>query len=280
MIGLTGLPSASIPFTREKRATRESAYTGAMRLKTGLSALYHTSLAKKKVAQAGQQRRYYARADHKSIYPENYPHYIQKQIAKTLGYLPIEPEKKVLEIGAGMGRFTLPLAEKGMQIEALDISPDLLKKLNELAPDIPTHCLDFLSSSSQLPGSYDAIIGYFILHHLPDMEKTFTVLSSLLKPGGKIFFVEPNPQNLLYYVQILLHPKMRWKSERYMLKMRPKYIKSHLSEFSEFQTERYGFFPPFLHEKAHKLEAKLEKFKPFKPFLPYQVFSAQKRTAP
>ena len=276
MIGLTGLKTCSVPISREKRKAGKTSYTSFMRLRLGITTIYQVLCIKRKALHSLRQKKYFNKANQRSIFPENYPTYIQWQIEKALEYLPITPDQKVLEIGCGMGRFTIPLAEKQIQIEGLDISSSLIEKLNLYKPSIPTHCVDLLDLPTTLNGQYDVVIGFFVLHHLQDLKKAFDAISRLLKPQGRVLFIEPNPYNLLFYLQILFHPKMRWKNKRYMLNIRRPLLTSAMREFTHFQMERFGFFPPFLHQKLGKIERKLEKIPICGPFLPFQVFYGEK----
>jgi SAM-dependent methyltransferase len=145
---------------------------------------------------------------------------------------------------------------------------------------IPLHCADLSNPPSHLKNQFDVIIGFFVLHHLTDMEEIFQSLSTLLKPNGQILFVEPNPYNPLFYLQILFHPKMRWKNERYILSMRPSRLCAAMqgASMQNFKHHRFGFFPPFVSQFSWgaKLESTLEKFRPFRKILPFQVFYGEK----
>ncbi len=279
MIGLTGLPITSIPVKRAKRCGEKSTYTHWMRLKLALKILSCAREAKKRLAHNQSQKEYYSRNDHSNISPENHPHYIEKHIGEMLKWVP--KKGRVLEVGCGSGRFTIPLAKRGIQIEGADLSEVLITKArNHSQSKIPFHVFDLLSPPESLLGQFDAVIGFFILHHLCHQNKTFKALFSLLKPGGKIAFIEPNPYNPLFYLQIALHPKMRWKNERYILSMRPSLLKCSMEKasFSSFSFHRFGFFPPlFSHvSAARSLEEKLEKVPLFYSLLPFQVFHGTK----
>jgi glycosyltransferase involved in cell wall biosynthesis len=279
LIGLADLTSSSIPFERVARKDGKSAYTSKMRLKIGLNAARESLRIKRQLRQLREQKKYYGNAVHKNIIPNNYPHSIQKHLKELFSYLHLEENARVLEVGCGMGRFTIPLAEKKVRIEGMDLSEVLLEKLKS-SSTIPVHCGDVLHPPEELKGQFDVVVGFFILHHLPEMNKAFQAIFSLLKPTGKILFIEPNPYNPLYYAQIFFHPKMRWKNERHMLSMRKNHIFSSMNHagLTNFMMKRYGFFPPFLaHKKGFSsLESVLEKTSTLKSILPYQVFYAEK----
>ena len=44
-------------------------------------------------------------------------------------------ERTVLDIGCGAGRFTIPLAEKGMKVTGIDYSPEMVRMANQYVKD-------------------------------------------------------------------------------------------------------------------------------------------------
>ena len=112
MIGLTQLPVCSIPCLRKKRFNGKSSYSSWMRLKIGLSTIFQVLRLKPKLLHGLSQQHYYAKGDHANIFPENYPAYIQRHIDEALKYIPHASSLRILEVGCGMGRFTIPLAQK------------------------------------------------------------------------------------------------------------------------------------------------------------------------
>jgi len=91
-------------------------------------------------------------------------------------------------------------------------------------------------------------------------------------------FLEPNPLNPLYYIQILITPGMSWAGERGMLRMRPRLVAQAMEQsgLRLAALDRYGFFPPFLANRpwGAALDRTLEKVPFLRPFLPFQLFRA------
>jgi SAM-dependent methyltransferase len=190
---------------------------------------------------------------------------------------------RVIEIGCGMGRYTLLLAKLGFNVEGLDLSPFLLKKLSEFGRGryrIPLHCADIVHPPVELLGQFDTVVGFFTLHHLHDLLDSFKSMTRLLKPGGCLVFLEPNPYNPLYYLQILLTPGMTWKGDGGMLRMRRSIIFRAMRNagLSRLAMSRFGFFPPFLSNRpwGHKIEMILERAPILHPLLPFQIFRGQR----
>jgi len=111
------------------------------------------------------------------------------------------PGMSALEVGCGTGMFTEMFAKSGAKLIAVDISPDLLKKARErnLPPDrvlfVEKRIEDF-----DIDGSFDAVIGSSVLHHL-DIEAALKKIYSLLKPGGFMCFTEPNMLNPQVFIE-------------------------------------------------------------------------------
>jgi 2-polyprenyl-3-methyl-5-hydroxy-6-metoxy-1,4-benzoquinol methylase len=114
-----------------------------------------------------------------------------------------------LEIGCGTGNFTESFASSGAKLLALDISEDLLELARErhLPDTVRFVCQPF--ETLDMPGTFDAIIGSSVLHHL-DITLALAEIFHLLKPGGIIAFAEPNMLN----PQILLQKNIPWIKKR------------------------------------------------------------------
>jgi hypothetical protein len=96
-------------------------------------------------------------------------------------------------------------------------------------------------------------------------------------------FIEPNPYNPLYYVQIALTPHMRWHAERGILNMRTVEIFPALTGagLRAPAVRRLGFLPPFLRNRSWggAVDAAAERVGWLEPVLPFQIFSAMKPDA-
>lgn len=207
--------------------------------------------------------------------------YVENQLQRLLDVGGIKPSARILDVGCGMGKYTIPMAERGFNVEGLELSGKLLQELQEQSEgraDIKTHHADLLSPPSDLLGQYDYVIGFFVLHHLFDLKEALAACARLLKPGGKVIFLEPNPFCPLFYLQITLSPSMSWKAERGMLQLTPKRNVRTLKEagFANPQVHRFGMLPPFLRNRAGAgaFERGVERISPLKPTLAFQLISA------
>ena len=104
----------------------------------------------------------------------------------------------VMDIGCGMGYFTMGLAElvgaKG-QVIAVDLQQKMLditlKRATKkgLAHRIIPHRAAPTSIGVTTP--VDFILAFWMVHETPDSEKFFAEIVSILKPTGKVVYTEP-----------------------------------------------------------------------------------------
>jgi len=191
----------------------------------------------------------------------------------------------VLDIGAGAGRFTLHLAPFCKKIVALDTSQALLTTL-ECQSDRGTNIHIKCASVFDLPldfgqSSFDAVSGFFILHHLPDHVKLFKLIFETLKPGGRMGFLEPNRLNPLFLFQVMFSREMTWEAERGMFTFSASSTIKTLQNvgFVNIRIQRSGFFPPQLLDKVPgfpTLQRGIERFAPVRRFLPFVLITAHK----
>jgi 2-polyprenyl-3-methyl-5-hydroxy-6-metoxy-1,4-benzoquinol methylase len=101
----------------------------------------------------------------------------------------LKPGMKVLEIGCGTGLFTKELQGIGVELTAIDISPDLIEIAKINNPTTTFWCGPF--EHFETADSFDAVVGVSVLHHL-NMEATLKNSRRILNPFGRFVFSEPN----------------------------------------------------------------------------------------
>jgi len=148
--------------------------------------------------------------------------YAQNIVSVVLARTGLSPDKNILEVGCGSGRFTLHLVQNGLRITALDFSEELLEKLEQVARHLGLEANQLrvqagdISTSTELFNGeeFDSIIGILFLHHLEDLRSGLKSLHRILKSGGDVIFVELNRLNLLFLAQIFLCQDMTWRGEK------------------------------------------------------------------
>ena len=113
---------------------------------------------------------------------------------------------RVLELGCGTGYFTREMARSGADIVAIDISPELLEiaRANCSAPNV-RYEIQNAYELSYPDAVFDSVVGSSVLHHL-EVEEALRKIYRVLKPGGTIYFTEPNMLN----PQIAIQKNVPW----------------------------------------------------------------------
>jgi len=104
----------------------------------------------------------------------------------------------VIDIGPGMGYFTIPLADlvgSTGNVTAIDIQDKMLTALmkraqkNGVSDRIKTHLAK--PDSIDLRAKADFILAFWMAHEVPDQRKLFSDIRDLMKPDGQFLLVEP-----------------------------------------------------------------------------------------
>jgi SAM-dependent methyltransferase len=226
------------------------------------------------------QIEYFEQAGKEAMRPTSTP-YVERQVETLVRFAGLAAGDHLLDVGCGMGRYTLPLAERGFSVEGIDLSRTLLDRLaafNAGRYEIPLHRVDILELPESLDGAFDAAVGFFTLHHLHDLSASFAAMARVVRPGGRIVFLEPNPLNILYYIQLAVAPGMSWQGDKGILNMRPRTVFGAMQQagLTSPTLDRFGLFPPFAANRplGGRVERALERVPLWRPFLAFQLFRA------
>ena len=105
----------------------------------------------------------------------------------------LKPGCKVLETGAGTGRYSVALAQAGFRVSALellDCNYEKLRRNAEGVPNLKTFKGDALNLSAFGEEEFDSVLLFGPMYHLyetSDREKAITEALRVTKPGGYIF---------------------------------------------------------------------------------------------
>jgi ubiquinone/menaquinone biosynthesis C-methylase UbiE len=122
--------------------------------------------------------------------------YFQAEIGDVTGL-------RILEIGCGVGDLALTLAENGATVVGLDTSSRAIETAEQrartrgLGERTQFLCGDVASLGDSMRGSFDLLIGRFVLHHLEPFEENVEILARTLSPGGRAVFWENSSRNPL-----------------------------------------------------------------------------------
>lgn len=106
----------------------------------------------------------------------------------------LKEDDKILELGAATGRYTIPLAEKGYDITALEFVSNNVEKLQAKIKDfhnIKAMQGNAINLSQFQDESFDVVLNMGPLYHFnnrADQEKVIEETLRVLKPNGTAFF--------------------------------------------------------------------------------------------
>jgi len=105
---------------------------------------------------------------------------------------------RCLELGCGTGEFTTRLVESGCDLVAVDISPDLVERCRSRGCGRAEVVVGNIETGEGIEGTFDAIVGVSVLHHV-NVELCLRNTFSHLARGGRFAFSEPNMANPLVW---------------------------------------------------------------------------------
>jgi SAM-dependent methyltransferase len=92
---------------------------------------------------------------------------------------------RVLDFGAGLGTFAIPLREGGVDLACVEADAQLAVRLRRL--EVPT-----VATLAEVPdGSVDLVYTLNVLEHIADDAATVTALAGKLRPGGRLIVYVP-----------------------------------------------------------------------------------------
>ena len=127
--------------------------------------------------------------------------------------------KKILEYGCGPGSQAFTLAERGAEVDAIDISDVAIEQASEQAEKLGVKINFTVMDAENLDfenDTFDLVCGSGILHHL-ELESCYRELTRVLKPGGKGVFFEPMGYHPIVNLYRKLTPSMRTDDEHPLL---------------------------------------------------------------
>lgn len=142
-------------------------------------------------------------------------------VARILEALGVAAGDRVIELGAGSGRFTDVILDLGVRVLAIEPDPVLLAGLRVRTAG--RQGIAFFAGTIEQVAEEDlrsanAVVGFHVLHHLD--RRSLEGLADRLRVEQDratfrgFAFLEPNPWSPLFPLQIAFTPGMRFQEER------------------------------------------------------------------
>jgi|GEM_PF-1668432 len=186
----------------------------------------------------------------------DYPGQVEQDAFFSFMALPDRP-LRILEIGAGAGRLTMPLLLAGHNVVATELSVRSLEILRQWAEkNGVSDRLTTVHTNFEEPlwtNEFDLVLFVNVIHHI-DRNKRLVIMKNVyqaLRLGGPLVIIEPNPLNVFYYVLYFARwlknsqKKNRWATEKGMVRSTRWHIESLLKQagFTSVQRQPYAWFP-------------------------------------
>jgi 2-polyprenyl-6-hydroxyphenyl methylase/3-demethylubiquinone-9 3-methyltransferase len=101
--------------------------------------------------------------------------------------------KRVLDIGCGGGILSDSMARRGASVLGIDLAAKPLKvaqlhALEAQTPDVEYREVSAEALAAEAPGTFDVVTCMEMLEHVPDPSSIVAACTTLVKPGGWVFF--------------------------------------------------------------------------------------------
>jgi SAM-dependent methyltransferase len=124
-------------------------------------------------------------------------------------------DKRVLEVGVGLGTDHLQLARAGARLAGVDLTPASIDYTHRLFELHSYHSDLSVADAEALPFedlSFDCVYSFGVLHHTPDMAHAIREIHRVLRPNGMALIALYNRHSYFYasrYSRFLLRGEWR-----------------------------------------------------------------------
>lgn len=107
--------------------------------------------------------------------------------ADAVSWLLDGTDDPVVDLGAGTGKLSAALVDRGREVVAVDPSPEMLRVLRERLPDVTAH--EGTGERLPLPDASAGVVLVAQAWHWMDAERAIAEVARVLRPGGRLGLV-------------------------------------------------------------------------------------------
>lgn len=123
----------------------------------------------------------------------------QEIASRIAAYAPyFEGKTSLLDLGCGRGEALELFARQGLAVHGIDSSAEMVARCREKG--LSAEQGDLFGTLAAMPdGSYDAVVSFHVIEHLPPQSLPLLVRSAwrVLKPGGVLILETPSPLSVV-----------------------------------------------------------------------------------
>ncbi|ASS86229.1 class I SAM-dependent methyltransferase [Geobacillus sp. CAMR5420] len=114
---------------------------------------------------------------------------------QAISMLSVKPDDTVVDLGAGNGYFTIPLAQAtNGKVYAVDVQPEMIQLLKKRAQQFAITNIEYqvadVASTALLSHSMDKGIMAFVFHEVEQKDAVVDEIRRVMKPNGRFLFIE------------------------------------------------------------------------------------------
>jgi peptidoglycan/xylan/chitin deacetylase (PgdA/CDA1 family)/SAM-dependent methyltransferase len=112
---------------------------------------------------------------------------------------------KVLEIGAGTGIFTLEIAPRCREVHAVDLSRNMLARLETKAAAAGIGNIRAVAADAEeapFDGPYSAVVSFLAFEYFRDLPGFFRRLAPHMEPGARVYFITARTSFFRFWTQV------------------------------------------------------------------------------
>jgi SAM-dependent methyltransferase len=129
---------------------------------------------------------------------------------------------RVLEVGCGQGIGLSLLADRfpNAQIVGVDLDPGMIRRAGRRVAALGDRVelrVDDLSSLPDPPGSFDVVVDFAAVHHVPDWRSALSEIARALRAGGEFLFEDHDVTKHSWFARhFFAHPEERFTAAEFV----------------------------------------------------------------
>lgn len=131
------------------------------------------------------------------------------ELPEVLGCIPFATmkDRRVLELGCGNGYDAYDFCRNGARYVGIDITPQNPYRTRAHLAYVDLHPVTLIGDAEALmfkDGSFDVVFSNGVLHHTPDMRRSFEETLRVLAPGGQFWVILYHKHSAFYWLTMWL----------------------------------------------------------------------------